>query len=336
MISGLVPFEEIIEAIKDETGIENLRPLYDKLRRLIFRAEREIGYGGSVVLKKHVFRNPDNFNGKYFPFPTDFIELEGVGQDCHPIDTYSYQKTSDGIRFKTTQQKDVVLLYWGLYCDGYGNPVTTRNHQEAVIAYIIWKLYSQKIFLGEGNMNAAINYEQQFTFALLEARGDDAFPTMEEWNEIGFLSYQDRRALIMHPIASYNYCSEAILTECTEDNNSTNPEDIMKVFYWQLENITQTIENVIPQLTDNIYLSSKAFTTFADFHLGKIIDYTNIAKIAFAVAQTEDVSYTLTDVMNNDVTDEFDVYYAPIIKAKVYISKNNYTYSSIFFKIKIT
>ena len=139
MISGLVPFEEIVESVKDDTGIENLRPWYEKITRLLFRAEREIGYGGSVILKKVIYKNPANYNGKYFPYPTDFIELEGIGIKCSPVCSSTYTKTSDGIRFKETQTEDVVLLYWGIFCDGYGRPVTTRNHQEAVVAYIVWK-----------------------------------------------------------------------------------------------------------------------------------------------------------------------------------------------------
>lgn len=330
MISGLVPFEEIIESVKDDTGIENLRPWYEKISRLLFRAEREIGYGGSVVLKKVIYKNPSNYNGKYFAYPVDFIELEGIGSSCRPICQSQYNKTADGIRFTTTQTKDIVLLYWGIFCDGYGRPVTTRNHQEAVVSYIVWKLYSAKIFLGIGNMNANSYYKDEFTMALLEARGDDAFPTLEEWNEIGLLSYSDRRPLIMHPTAGYDYCSDNIKTECEVIEPTT-----MKVYYWQIDGVGVDFDSERLNI-DNDYLSKKPVVDIIVFEQGKIVNYTLIGRLCFAIQETENSNFVITDSLNNDVTDEFDVmYYAPI-KTALFVSKNPYSYSSIYFKFKKT
>ena len=96
MISGIVPFEEIVQSVKDETGIENIRPYYEKIRRFIFRAERDIGYGGSVALFKKTYlvegiTSIDPNFGKYFKFPEDFIEFEGVGQKCQLISERHYR-----------------------------------------------------------------------------------------------------------------------------------------------------------------------------------------------------------------------------------------------------
>lgn len=325
MISGLVPFEEIAEAIKDETGITNLRPYYDKIKRLMFRAEREIGYGGAIVLKKIIYKNVD----KYFSFPPDFIELEGIGIDCCPVWKDKFRPTTDGIRFKTAQNKDVVLLYWGVLCDGYGSPITTRNHQEAVTAYCIWKFYSPKIFLGTGNMNANQNYRQEYIIALGCARGDDAFPTLEEWNEIGLLSYSDRRALIMKPTAAYDYCSDDIKEKCEE----LTPGEMM-VYFWQLDNVVDDIDTVIASLDGPSYLPQFPSTRYLDFEDGKIVNYTNIGRICFVIKETEDLNFTISDSLNNDVTDEFDTNYNAETKELLYVSKNHYSYSSIYFKFK--
>lgn len=330
MISGLVPFEEIIEAVKDETGIANLRPYYEKLRRLLFRGEREIGYGGSVVLKKIIYRSPENFNGKYLTYPIDFIELEGVGVDCKPLWQENYRKTSDGIRFKDRQTKDVVLLYWGIFCDISGNPVTTRNHQEAIISYIVWKLYSPKIFLGIGNMNANKNYQDEFIQALLEARGDDAFPTIEEWNDLGLLSYSDRRGLLMWPTAGYNYCSEDIKEECNDTPDTT----IMNVYYWQLEGVTHNLFSESSYFDDDVYLHTKPRLPFEIFEQGKIVDYTKIGRICFAIQTIDDLNFEINDALNRDVTDEFECKYFPLIKTILFVSNNPISYSSIYFKFK--
>lgn len=327
MISGAVPFYEIVQSVKDETGIENLRPFYEKIRRLIFRAEREIGYGGTVVIKKKIYKYNIDYNGKYFPFPEDFIELEGIGIDSFPVPQCSYQKTTDGIRFDKATDKDIVLLYWGLSVDTEGNPIVTRNHEEAVVAYVVWKLYSPKIFLGNGNMNANKNYEQNFISLLLESRGDDAFPTLEEWNDIGALSYTDRRLLLEEPVHRYDYSID-YEDPCNIEETEVN------IHYWQLDNTVQTITDVIP-LVNPAYLEPLPFDTFTNFKAGVTIDYTKIARIAFALIETENLDYIIMDQGNVDVTAIFESYYYADTKIKLYVSKNIISHSSIEFKFKI-
>jgi hypothetical protein len=327
MISGPVPFYEIIQSVKDETGIENLRPHYEKIRRLIFRAEREIGYGGSVVIKKKVYIFNKDYAGKYFPFPEDFIELEGIGIDSCPIPQCSYQKTTDGIRFNKQTDKDIVLLYWGLSVDTEGNPITTRNHEEAVVAYVVWKLYSPKIFLGIGNMNAAKNYEQEFVNLLLESRGDDAFPTLEEWNDIGALSYTDRRILLEEGVHRYDYTIDY------EDPCDFEEEEV-DIHYWQLDNTVQTITDVIP-LVNPTYLETIPFDTFTNFKSGVRITYVKIARIAFALIETENLDYIIMDQGNVNVTSLFETYYYDDTKIKLYVSKNIISHSTMEFKFKI-
>lgn len=328
MISGIVPFYEIVESVKDETSISNIRPYYDKIRRLIFRAEREIGYGGSVILKKVTYKADIPF--KYLKFPEDFIEFEGIGIKCHRVCQSRYTSTSEGIRFKEEQKDPVVLLYWSIAVDDEGYPMVTRNHEEAVVAYIVWKLYSPKIFLGIGNMNAAFDYRKNFENLLLESRGDDAFPTLEEWNELGTLSYTDRRILIDFPVQAYDYCvdrGEVV------DTGTTEPPLLVNVFYWQLDSLIEDIDDVIPLITPD-YIVTKPYTSFEMFEEGFAITYNLIGRICFAIFETQNEEYVIKDVLDNDITPVFDTFFFEDTKIKLFVSKSVYSFAQITFKIQ--
>lgn len=335
MISGIVPFEEIVQSIKDETGIENIRPFYEKIRRLMFRAEREIGYGGSVELMKKVYviqgvNNSDPSFGKYFKFPEDLIELEGIGQRCRQIASCHYSATTEGIRFRKKQTKNVVLLYWGIKTDDNGYPMVTRNHEEAVIAFIVWKIYSQRIFLGIGNMNANQDYKQSFNMHLLEARGDDAFPTLEQWNALGQLSYTDRRLLLDEPVHSYSYCDDSIGGEFPDTGETANPTS---VYYWQLTNVSDRIEEVIPLLS-LAYLATKPVKQYSQFEKGADVVYTSVGRPCFAIVDTNDVYYSIIDALGYDISHMFDRYYDASIRTILYVADEIRTHSTIGYKFK--
>lgn len=334
MISGIVPFEEIVQSIKDETGIENANPFYEKFRRLMFRAEREIGYGGTVVLMKKIYTiegvtNSDPNFGKYFKFPEDLIEFEGIGQCCSQVASCHYSATTEGIRFRKKQQKNIVLLYWGIKTDDNGYPMVTRNHEEAVIAFIVWKMYSQRIFLGIGNMNASMDYKENFNMHLLEARGDDAFPTLEQWNSLGVLSYTDRRLLLDEPVHSYNYCDDSLSGDSTEPEETEN----MLVYYWQLTNVSDRIEEVIP-LIDQDYLDTKLFKEYHQFEIGTDVNYISIGRACFVISDTKDVYYSIIDALGFDVSHMFDRYYDETLKLILYVSDEIRTHSTIGYKFK--
>jgi hypothetical protein len=338
MISGIVPFEEILTSVKDETGIENMRPLYEKVRRLIFRAEREIGYGGTVAVKKRTYKINTSYNGKYFKFPDDFIEFEGVGINSIAVQSNKYTTTPEGIRFNALQTKNVVLVYWGINVDEQGYPLVTRNHEEAVVAYIVWKLYSARIFLGTGNFNAVNAYKEEFINSLLEARGDDAFPTLEEWNDLGALSYTDRRILLEEHTHSYSYAEE----ECLEDIQEeaiVNPIviapvlDKREVYYWQIDSYVDNIESVKSLLTLE-YLATKEKKTFALFKEGQSIVYTTIGRAAFAITNTVLGVYQVFDTLGNNITSSFDIFFDSSLGVYLFVTKSFVTNSTLFFKFK--
>ncbi len=181
MISGLVYFDEIIEGIKDESGIENLYPYYDKIRRWILRSEYDIAPSGLVVQKKRTYTIGDGYyDGTTLLLPYDF-----VGE-------YSYAKlnsvTFRGNHLELTDppgSTDVDLFYMGLLLDQYGNPPTTRNHLEAVITFIMIRLYAPRVFLGKGNRNILNDYKRDYDNLVLASRGNDAFGTEEDFAELG-------------------------------------------------------------------------------------------------------------------------------------------------------
>lgn len=341
MISGAVPFENIVESVKDETGIANMRPLYDKIRRLIFRAEREIGYGGSIILKRCLYKKDvRGYDGRYIKYPEDMIEFEGVGcPEQGKFTTQCYAVSAEGVRFRDVK-KEAVLLYWGLACDGWGNPITTRNHEEAVVAYIIWKLYAPLRFQNKGNNNTFKEYEMSFVSLAMESRGDDAFPTLEEFDQLALLSYSDRRGLIQRPTASYSYCDDGFLPSCcssSSDGPGPGPEpETIKVHYWQFDNVVDDFGDLL-EVIDQEMVDSKPYQELSVFEQGFTVGYTNIGRICFVIQITNSTQWQITDALNNDVTNQFEftlLLSDALPEAAIFVSKEIYTFSSIFFKFK--
>lgn len=294
---------------------------------MIFRAERDIGYGGSVCIRKRTFTKGENFDGLYIKDPEDLIEFEAIGncEGSFPACDYSFRP--GGIKLKKPKDK-AVIIYWALTVDGYGNPVTTFNHMDAVIAYIIWKLYSPKVFLGIGHNGIKHNYKEEYTNEMLAARGDDAFPTIEQYAALGHYSTIDRRILFKADWG-YNFCDESIKEDC-EVIETEN-----KIYYWQLNSLSETITDVIEAYDQDQeeYFKNIPFAV-DEFTNGLTVSYDYIGKICFAIKNTVNQNWNIYDVLGNNVTDTvFDKYYHVSTKTLFYVSKINYVPLAIFFRI---
>lgn len=181
MLSGPVFFEEVVQEVKDLTGITNLRPQYGKIRRAIMKAEQDIGAGGFIIRKRKDYVNGDGgYDGTNIVLPEDFVW------------EYSHAKLSQGtingkiLTLNCPPGPDEISMYYmGWLLDDSGNPITTRNHLEAVVLGCIFRLYSSQYFLGNGNYNQYKEYQIQYNDMVMAARGNDAFPTEEEWIQIG-------------------------------------------------------------------------------------------------------------------------------------------------------
>ena len=105
------------------------------------------------------------------------------------------------------------------------------------------------------------------------------------------------------------------------------------VYYWQLDNTSDDITEVLP-LVNPTYLMTKPNLPFATFAEGQIVSYTDIGRIVFAIAPSQVENFTITDSLNNDITNDFDVHYDPIYSIAIFVSKNVMSYGGIYFKFK--
>lgn len=180
MRSGIVHFDQIVEEISDYTGIENLRPLYPRIRRFVFKVEQDIGPGSLMVVKKKNFTKNDGFyDGKRLILPQDFLS------------EWSHGALSNGSIFGNVFElyengpDEIEFKYLGLLVDAQGNPFTTYNRLETVAKYAQYRLYGNRYFMGKGSQQQYLLYKQEYDNSVMEARGNDVFPTEEEFNELG-------------------------------------------------------------------------------------------------------------------------------------------------------
>jgi hypothetical protein len=118
------------------------------------------------------------------------------------------------------------------------------------------------------------------------------------------------------------------------------PQDVVdivegqsQVFFWQLDTPEETFGDVIP--TINLpFLQTKPVEEFSEFEQGKIVTYTSIGRICFAITPTQVQDFLIQDSLNNDITDAFDIHYDSTLNLVLFVSKIVYSHSSIYFKFK--
>ena len=334
MISGLYSFDQIIQDVSQETGITNLRNRYAEIRQLIARAEREINPYAGFLIKKKMIHYVGNgvFDGRSIKKPTDYVQIDKVGSCEDGLCEGAYfENVSHIIICDKKERTKITWTYWALQFDGNGNPVTSYNHAEAVVAYIVWKLYSAKVFLNEGSSGLRREYKQEFEDRCMESRGEDMFPSVSQMDKI--FSMNKWSSLNFENYTQYDRClsCESCLTIIEEP---MEPQIGTNVYYWQAANITDTITEVLSTINE-AFFETVPFENISIFEQGFIVTYTQVSRrICFAIRETEIATYTITDSLNNDVTDEFDVQYLEEVKAILFVSKNQYSHSSIYFKFK--
>ena len=108
----------------------------------------------------------------------------------------------------------------------------------------------------------------------------------------------------------------------------------VNVYYWQAE-IGDTLSSVLA-LISSAYLDTKNVEPFEVFQEGKVVNYSSIGRIVFAIKETVLQNFIIEDSLGNNVTDDFDVEYIAPLQCVLYVSKSIYTHSNIFFKFKGT
>ena len=128
-----------------------------------------------------------------------------------------------------------------------------------------------------------------------------------------------------------------IQAEKTDCNTIPIQPTIDKIYYWQESNYLTTINDILPLTKTNSYFDNKLSDTYENFeNIGKTISYQNIGRICFYATESKDKKFIITDILNNDVTDIFDIIYSLDTNDTLFVSKDFYTSSDIFFKLKQT
>lgn len=333
MISGLYSFSQILEDVILETGQTNLRNRIPEMRNLVARAEREINpYAGLLLRKKMIYYvGNGNFNGKYIKKPKDYVFSDKIGCCEDGLCDGSYEENVSHIIICDNKVRtEITFSYWGLQSDGQGNPVTTYNHADAVVAYIIWKLYSPKVFMGEGSLNVKMELEKQFEERCGEARGEDMFPSETSMNNIYKTSSWS--SLEMNKKTEYDRCISCDNCIVAVGDNPIVTSENIKVYYWQLNSKHQDIDNVKPLITFD-YLQDKQNETLEVFGTGFIVVNPYLGRLNFAVALTPFQLFKIYDILNNDVTDEFDKHYFQDSQIMLFTTKAVCDQNNIFYKI---
>lgn len=125
--------------------------------------------------------------------------------------------------------------------------------------------------------------------------------------------------------------------QAEKDDCNTIPTQpkVTKIYYWQEQSYLTTITNIIPLLTSTNYFTNKLFDTYSNFeNIGKTINYPYLGRICFYATESDNKNFIITDVLNNDVTDVFDTNYSSTLNNTLFVSKDFYAPSDIFFKLK--
>ena len=133
MYSQLVPFQEVINAVKDGTGFRQITNLYPQIRRLINRIPADLGYGSSLIMKKVTYSTElgnilvDAYGNQRIRMPDDLIKIESYGTCELGLCPGSYNIQGNYL-FLCSEVEEFKLVYYALLCDGSGNPAISENH----------------------------------------------------------------------------------------------------------------------------------------------------------------------------------------------------------------
>ena len=126
-----------------------------------------------------------------------------------------------------------------------------------------------------------------------------------------------------------------IQAEKTDCNTIPIQPKVTKIYYWQEQNYLTTIDDILLQIPNVGYFTNKLFDTYSNFeNIGKTINYNYLGRLCFYATESDNKNFIITDVLNNDVTDVFDTNYSSTLNNTLFVSKDFYTPSDIFFKLK--
>lgn len=336
MISAALPHTELLESIKIETGLINLRNYRERIKILATDAEVLLGYNTALVTKKVPYdKDGINFNGTDIWLPKDCWEFTTVYDGQQEMDMDDFWVTGNYLYFRKGKEPEKpTVIYEALTFDGFGWPLMSRSHKHAITAYVVWKLMVPRAFQSGNRSDRALirEYEQDWADQRDAAIGNDAMPgSQQEFNRISNtwnMSLQELRSKNNCIIKECEYALEA-KKECV----LREIEKVTNVYNWQYGDTVSDI--ALAPIIGASFLNSVTKSTLESFVIGKTVPYNQVGRIGFAIEGIEEDEYEIFDVLNQSVdTLVFNKYYNPGLKLQVYISKEFYSHSNIFFKFK--
>jgi hypothetical protein len=321
-------FYDIVEGVKEETGISNLVNRYNEFGRLIVRAERDINpYAGHFIKKTVRYKKGTvNFSGTHIKIPNDFIETMGL-YDRIEIGRRSIEFLNSNnthiLLCNGEVNESAVLKYWAVQKDPEGNPLVPYNHLEAVVAFIVWKLYSQRTFQNDGSANVKQNYKDIYEQFCKAARGSDI---LEDLSVI-----ENMRALNGIP-SQYEVVMDDCFCSCGLIDDNSPTEELRKVWFWQENSLTQVI--VEDDVTDQ-FLEDKLKVPYPTFQAGTYFTTAFIGRYGLAIQGGPEDPSSIIDALGASIADSVTFKYYPERNLLVLITKNYVTPGSFFLKLTV-
>lgn len=227
MKSGVYNFYQFVQDLQDSTGHQNLSNRYAEIRRLMFRGEREINPFGSVFVRKKMklYVGNGNFDGTKLRLEEDFVYLDKVGCCDEGLCEGSYYITptnSHLVLCDGETRTEITYVYWAVRCDENGWPYTTYNHSEALIKWVILQWKRQAYFMGKIGLREVQALEIDFEDHAAFARGEDMFPTEEQFTKMAMTNQTQMMVLWTEFDRDGDGCIEC---SCLEDFSEMDPND---------------------------------------------------------------------------------------------------------------
>lgn len=334
MTSQPIPFEEIVQRVQDDTGIQNLSNEIETIKRMVVYAEKEINpYSGFLTKKKMIYYKKNGvFDGQKIKKPSDFVELHDVELECNSC---SYYQTINHIIVCGDLQDKITFTYWAIQYDNNGNPIISGNHGEAVVCYIVWKLYSQKAFNGDGSHQVRKDYRQEFFDAALEARGEDMFPSEESLNQISHINNTEKLRLFETRIGEDQCVSEECFFVFDEEDSETNPTPVIeRFFYYQFPDTSSGLSDLDPIDLDFLINNGNEIQKTSFLNEGEYLSFSNVGRFIVCISTKTTELYGFSDVLGNQITDSvFDYVYDSQKEIEFFVSKNYYVPGTSFLKL---
>lgn len=319
-------FHDIVQGVKEDTGITNLVNRYNEITHLIVRAERDINpYGGHFILKTIRYKKgTTNFNGKHIRLPIDFIEALAVYDRSEPgrqkIEMRNHQNTHI-LLCNGTINDSAVLKYWAVQMDPEGYPLVPYTHYEALVKFIVYKFISQRHFQGDAPLNSKDWHQSDYERACRAARGFDIFPTEE--------NLENMRALNKVP-GYYEINIDDCMCSCSVIDDNSPVEDTRQVWFWQEESLTQEI--VEDDVTDE-FLEDKTKISYTSFQTGAYFTAPFIGRYGLAIQGGPETPDGIVDTLGASISNSVTYKYYSDRKLLVLISKNYITPATFFLKL---